>query len=112
LFMNSILRTRLESLFAQTVSDLKTPEEAREFINDFFFPSEKESFVKRLALIYWLKKGRGYSNIKQNLKVSSATIASAQTLLDKKGVQNALKKIEAEEWANQWSEKIKKFVGK
>ncbi|OGM31411.1 hypothetical protein A2803_05510, partial [Candidatus Woesebacteria bacterium RIFCSPHIGHO2_01_FULL_44_21] len=98
--MNSILRTRLESLFAQTVSDLKTPEEAREFINDFFFPSEKESFVKRLALIYWLKKGRGYSNIKQNLKVSSATIASAQTLLDKKGVQNALKKIEAEEWAN------------
>ncbi|OGM68776.1 hypothetical protein A2897_01235, partial [Candidatus Woesebacteria bacterium RIFCSPLOWO2_01_FULL_44_24b] len=99
--MNSILRTRLESLFAQTVSDLKTPEEAREFINDFFFPSEKESFVKRLALIYWLKKGRGYSNIKQNLKVSSATIASAQTLLDKKGVQNALKKIEAEEWANQ-----------
>jgi len=112
LFMNSILRTRLESLFAQTVSDLKTPEEAREFINDFFFPSEKESFVKRLALIYWLKKGRGYSNIKQNLKVSSATIASAQTLLDKKGVQNALKKIEAEEWANQWSEKIKKIVGK
>jgi len=110
--MNSILRTRLESLFAQTVSDLKTPEEAREFINDFFFPSEKESFVKRLALIYWLKKGRGYSNIKQNLKVSSATIASAQTLLDKKGVQNALKKIEAEEWANQWSEKIKKIVGK
>ena len=110
--MNSILRTRLESLFAQTVSDLKTPEEAREFINDFFFPSEKESFVKRLALIYWLKKGRGYSNIKQNLKVSSATIASAQTLLDKKGVQNALKKIEAEEWANQWSEQIKKIVGK
>ena len=110
--MNSILRTRLESLFAQTVSDLKTPEEAREFINDFFFPSEKESFVKRLALIYWLKKGRGYSNIKQNLKVSSATIASAQTLLDKKGVQNTLKKIEAEEWANQWSEKIKKIVGK
>ena len=108
--MNSILRTRLESLLAQTISDIKTSEEAREFINDFFFPSEKESFVKRLALIYWLKKGRGYSNIKQNLKVSSATIASAQTLLDKKGVQNALKKIEAEEWASQWSEKIKRFI--
>lgn len=110
--MHTSLKHRLEALLSQTISDIKSPEEAQKFINDFFFPSEKESFVKRLALVYWLKKGRGYTNIKQNLKVSSATIASAQAILHKKGVQNALKKIEAEEWANQWSEKIKKFVRK
>jgi uncharacterized protein YerC len=110
--LNHILKNRLESLFAQTISELKTPEEAQDFIEGFFFPSEKETFTKRLALIYWLKKGRGYSNIKENLKVSSATISSAQTLLDRKGVQKALKRIEAEEWASQWSEKIKKLMGK
>ncbi len=110
--MNKILKGNLESLFASTVADIKTPEEAQEFVDDFFSPAEKETFVKRLALTYWLKKGRAYSNIKENLKVSSATISSAQALLAKKGVQNALNKIEAEEWASQWSDKIKKFVGK
>lgn len=110
--VNKILKERLESLLAQTVADINSPEEAREFLDDFLSPSEKDTFVKRLALVYWLKKGRAYSNIKENLKVSSATISSAQALLNKKGVQNALKKIEAEEWASKWSEKIKKFIGR
>lgn len=104
--------SRLEALFVQTLTDLKNPAETQEFIDSFFFPSEKENFVKRLALVYWLKKQRPYSIIKENLKVSSATISTAQSLLKKSGVQNAVKKIEAEEWASQWSEKIKKFVGK
>lgn len=65
---------------------------------------------KRLAVAYWLKKGRSYENIKQNLKVSSATIASVQENFKKGGFQIVLKKLEAEEWANKWSVKIKKFV--
>lgn len=118
--INSILKSQLESLLCQAISDINSPKEAKEFIDGFFSPSEQEKFIKRLALAYWLKKQRPYSVIKENLKVSSATISMAQALLTKKGVQNALKKIEAEEWASRWSEKIskawplriKKFVGK
>ena len=56
-----------------------------------------------------LKKKRSYENIKNNLKVSSATIATAEKNIDSKGIKLALKKLEAEEWANVWSEKIKKL---
>lgn len=80
------------------------------FLSDFFNQSESETFAKRLSIAYWLKKGRSYENIKNNLKVSSATIATIEKLLAKPGFILALKKIEAEEWASQWAEKIKKFV--
>lgn len=110
--INSTLKKSLESLLAQTIVDIKNPEEAETFLNSFMTDSEVETFTKRLAVAYWLKKGRSYNNIKENLKVSSATISTVQSILGKKGVQEALRKIEAEEWANQWSEKIKKFVGK
>ncbi len=108
--INGILARQMEKIFVQTLVDLKTKNEAESFLNSFFSTAEKENFIKRLGLLYWLKKGRSYSNIKENLKVSSATIASMKVLLDKKGIQEAIKKIEAEEWANQWSEKIKKFL--
>lgn len=110
--VNDILKKQVNSLLVQTLADLKNTSEVEEFLKDFFTTSEKETFAKRLAVAYWLKKGRSYGNIKENLKVSSATIATVQELLNKKGVEKALKKIEAEEWASQWSEKIKKFVGK
>ena len=110
--VNTLLKKQVDNLLVQTVSDLKTPQETEEFLADFLTSSERETFAKRLAVAYWLKKGRSYSNIKENLKVSSATISTVADLLDKKGVQDALKKLEADEWANQWSDKIKKFVGK
>jgi TrpR-related protein YerC/YecD len=110
--VNKILKSQIDKLFFQTISDLNTHIEAEKFLSDFLTPSERETFAKRLAVAYWLKKGRSYTNIKENLKVSSATISTVQDMLAKKGVQDALKKVEAEEWANQWSEKIMKFVGK
>ena len=110
--VNAILRKQVDALFSQTISDLKTREEAEEFLQDFFTKSEKETFGKRLAVAYWLKKGRSYGNIKENLKVSSATIATVQGMLELTGVKNALKKLEADEWANQWTDRFKKLVGK
>ena len=81
------------------------------FLSNFFTEAEIETFAKRLAVAYWLKKGRSYSNIRENLKVSSATIAEISSLLDNPGFSLAIKKIEAEEWANQWADKIKKLIG-
>lgn len=110
--LNPSLKKEILRAFSQTVADLKDPEEADLFFRDFLTNTEYEAFAKRLAIAYWLKKKRSYNNIKDNLKVSSATIASVQEVLDKEGFKLALKKMEAEEWANQWAEKIKKFVKK
>jgi uncharacterized protein YerC len=108
--VNKSLRKQIDQLFVQTLSDLSSPEEVQIFIDDFLNLSEKEVLTKRLAVSYWLKKKRSYSNIKDNLKVSSATIASVQTMMDKPGFKLALKKAEAEEWANVWAEKIRKVI--
>lgn len=108
--INQTLKKQIIKTLAQTLSDFKNNDETLNFLNDFFNETELETYAKRLAVAYWLRKGRSYQNIKTNLKVSSATIASIQDQLKSKGFELALKKIEAEEWANQWAKKIKKFV--
>jgi TrpR-related protein YerC/YecD len=110
--INKSLKSQIEKSLAQMISDLSDFDEAHQFLRDFFTESELETYSKRLATAYWLKKGRSYTNIKTNLKVSSATIAQVSSQLESKGYKLAIKRLEAEEWANQWSEKIKKFVGK
>lgn len=102
------LEKQIVRSLAQTVVDLKDIDEAETFLRDFFNESELETFAKRLSVVYWLKKGRSYANIKNNLKVSSATIATIHSLLEKNGIKLAVKKLEAEEWANLWAEKISK----
>lgn len=90
------------------LTDLKNPKEIETFLNDFFSDEELETYTKRLAVAYWLKKGRTRQNIKDNLKVSSTTITSIEKEMDTPGFKLALKKVEAEEWANIWAERIKK----
>lgn len=106
-FKNQIIKT-----FAQTLIDFKSMDEMHRFLSDFFNDSELETFAKRLSIAYWLKKGRSYENIKTNIKVSSATIATIEKLSKKPGFAAGVKKMEAEEWANVWAEKIRKFVKK
>jgi len=79
-------------------------------LTDFFDEDELEKYIKRISIAYWLKKSRSYENIRRNLKVSSATIASVQTVSEKPGIKLALKKIEAEEWASQWAKRIQKVL--
>lgn len=109
--LNPSLKKEIEATFVQTISDLRDLKETNTFLSDFFNDSELEAFAKRLAISYWLKKGRSYNNIKENLKVSSATVATIQTMMGKPGFKLALKKMEAEEWANKWAEKIKSLTG-
>lgn len=107
--LNSSLKKEIIRTFIQTIDDLKGTKEKEVFLNDFFNDQELETYAKRLAIAYWLKKKRSYENIKNNLKVSSATIATVEKLLISEGFKLAIKKMEAEEWANVWSEKINKF---
>ncbi len=109
--VNPHLKKQLFGTLYQTIVDLKNTDEVQSFLEAFLSESEHETLAKRLAVSYWLDKGRGYNNIRDNLKVSSATIASIQNAYNShKGVKLALSKINADEWANVWSEKIKKFL--
>ena len=108
--LHQSLKNQIISTLTQLVTDFKNEDESKQFLKDFFTSSELETYAKRLAVAYWLKKGRSYANIKQNLKVSSATIAQVSEILDKPGMKLALKKLEAEEWANVWAERIQKIL--
>ncbi len=111
--LNPELKKELTRTLNQLIADLKTPEEVEEFLNAFLSTAEKLALIKRVGIAYYLAKGRGYENIKTNLKVSSATIAAIQNLLGKqKGVELTLKKIDADKWAIEWSQKIQKLFKK
>lgn len=110
--LNSSLRNQIVASLAQAINDFKNFNQMKSFLTDFFTDAELETYAKRLAIAYWLKKGRSYENIRKNLKVSSATIAEVRQTMDKPGFEQAIKTIEADEWANVWATKIQKFVGK
>ena len=110
--MNGTLKNQIEKTLALVFSDFRNKSEAFEFFKDFLTEKELETLAKRLSVAYWLSKKRSYENIKTNLKVSSATIAKVQIDMKKKGFKNAIKKLDADEWAEKWSEKIKKLTGK
>ena len=107
--MNSSLKRQLLRTFSQMIADLKDPKEIEIFLKDFFNETELEKYVKRMAVAYWLKKGRDRENIKRNLLATPNEINEAEKSLKKEGVKLALKKIEAEEWATIWAERIKKI---
>lgn len=107
--MNPSLKRGLFQTFVQMFEDLKDKKETEKFLKDFFDNEELEKYIKRISIAYWIKKGRDEENIKRNLLASPKEIKLAREILKKDGVQLAIKKIEAEEWANQWVEKIKKF---
>lgn len=94
------------------LDDLNGPREIEIFLSDFFDDSELEKYIKRMMISYWIKKGRDSENIKRNLLASQKEISDAQKSLKTEGIKLALKKIEAEEFANVWAEKIKKFAKK
>ena len=108
--LNKSLDNQIKQMLYQTFVDLGNSTDVSGFLDSFLTEAEHETFAKRLAIAYWLRKGRSYSNIKTNLKVSSATIASVQSMVEKPGFQKALKKLEAEEWASVWATRIKKFL--
>lgn len=108
--MNQALEKQLYATLYQLIADLKSPEEAEKTLKGFLSGMELTTLTKRLAIGYWLHKGRSYENIKENLKVSSATVAEVQQSLKTAGWKLALEKITAEEWASRWEQKIKSYV--
>ncbi len=110
--LNKNVEKQIFTILNQLVADIKSPDEAEKFFKDILSVTEYEVIAKRVAIAIFLDKGRSYENIKNTLKVSSATIASVQESMGRPGLQMSLQKIKAEEWADQWAGKISSIVGK
>jgi len=65
------------------------------------------ALAKRLAVLWALKKGQKYSQIRARFHISPATIAKLQNDLARPEVKKIIEKLEAEEWATVWEKKIK-----
>jgi len=112
--LSNKVKTEVFNNLYQVLADLNSTEEIKTFMESFFSKTELTINAKRLTIALFLKQGRAYKKIKQTLKVSSATIASIEKLRhkNKEGFELAFERLEADEWADQWSKKITNTVGK
>lgn len=72
---------KLFDLFTDALLRIKDKEEMNSFINNFFSPTEKIMFSKRLAIAVLLAKGNDYQSIKNTIRVTTGTIAKVNLLL-------------------------------
>ena len=110
--LNAVLEQQVFSVFYQTLADLRTPHEVETVLSDLLSETERVALAKRLAIATFLEKGRSYENIRETLKVSSATVASVAEQMGNPGIQLALTKVKAEEWASHWAKRISRFFNK
>lgn len=66
---------KILNLFVSTLADQKDKKKLSKFFDDFFSPTEKIMFAKRLATAVLLAKGHDYISIREILRVSPPTIA-------------------------------------
>lgn len=108
--INATLKKQIETTFGLAISSLETKDEVLNFLKEFLTEKEFASLSKRFGILYWLSKKRNYDNIQNNLKASSSTIAHAKMMIKRKTIRNILKKVDADEWADEWSIKIRGFL--
>ncbi len=108
--VSAVLVKQITGMWYQLIADTKSREDAQIIFGDLLSETELAAVSKRIAIAYWLAKGRSYENIKDNVKVSSATIAAVQQEMKREGWKMAMEKIMAEEWATKWNDKIKSLV--
>lgn len=88
----------------ETIANLTTKKDVSAFFNEFLTPTERIMFAKRLAVGLLIAKSYDYKEIRELLKVSTATIASYSTFYKYgTGYKEVIKKILR-------NEKIEKFL--
>src|SRR3990167_3797127 len=112
--VNKRVEKKVFKSFYQVLADIKNPQAIEKFFIDILSPTERAVLAKRLAIAHYLRKNKSYDVIKNDLKVSSATIATIQGWLeqDNEGLNIALKAIEADELAGELADKISASVKK
>lgn len=106
--INKTIENQLEKIFLGLLSETDNPEKIKVILGELLTETERLALIKRLGIAIYLDKSRSYEDIKTNIKVSSATIASVAERFGNAGWQEIIKMVKAEEWASEWSEKISK----
>lgn len=75
------LEDKIFEVFLKSIVNIKTPVEAKNFVEDLLSPTEKIMIIKRLAIAVLLTKGKTYEYIDHTLKVSRATIMTVSLWL-------------------------------
>src|SRR5258706_5211832 len=110
--INKTIEKQLSQMFYGVLAELNSAEEIKMVLGDVLTEVEKSAVLKRLGIAIYLDKGRSYEDVKNNIKVSSATIATVAESLGNPGWQEVIRRIKAEEWASEWTDKISKKIGK
>lgn len=100
------------AILYQVLTEVKSEVEVELMISALMSEAERSAVAKRLAIAVFLDKGQSYSRIKEVLKVSSATISSVSEQMNSKGMQMAIARVKAEEWADIWSIRISRALEK
>lgn len=108
--LNKNIEKQLSEMMYGILAELDTPEDVKMVMNDVLTEGERMAILKRLGIAVYLDKGRSYEDVKNNIKVSSATIASVAENLGNSGWQEMIKRIKAEAWASEWTNKITKGI--
>lgn len=69
------------SILLTTIMNIKSQQEALNFLEDILSPTEKTMIIKRLAIAILLSKGYTYDEIDHTLKVSRNTIMGVSNFL-------------------------------
>jgi len=104
--INKTLEKQLDQVFYQVLAEINSPEDLKMVLGDILTEGERKAIIKRLGIALYLNKRRNYEDVKNNIKVSSATIATVAENLGNSGWQEVIRRVKAEEWANDWTDKI------
>lgn len=110
--MNKQIEKQVYKILFQVLADAKTDFDMEEILKAVMTDGELNAVAKRLAIAVFLDKGQSYEHIKDVLKVSTATIASVAENMNKKGMQMAIQRVKAEEWADVWSIRLSRAIEK
>lgn len=110
--MNKKIETQVYKILYQVLGDAKNEVDVEITLKALMSENELSAVAKRLAIAVFLDKRQSYDHIKDVLKVSTATIASVAENMNKRGIQLALAKVKAEEWADVWSIRLSRALEK
>ena len=110
--MNKKIEAQVYKILYQVLGDAKNEVDVEITLKALLTENELSAIAKRLAIAVFLDKRQSYEHIKDVLKVSTATIASVAENMNKKGIQMALAKVKAEEWADVWSIRLSRALEK
>lgn len=109
--INKTLENNLEKMLFGVLAEIDYEDGIKIVMKNLLTDGERAAVVKRLGIALYLDKNRSYEDIKNNIMVSSATIASVAENLGESGWQEIIRRIKVEEWSEKWSSKINSVIG-